>query len=431
MMEYYELSNVEQGMYGIWTIVLMIIAVSILVNTCTLHRKRQYMLFASMQVAILLFVLQGLSDVNYQLPNGRSFTFFARIIGNLPYGVITLFLLISIVAEMIFILLLWKEKKNRLTSENIKEGMDALPDGICFFTADGQPLLVNTQMNRISGELFDAEILNVEGFWKRLKDGMGTDNGYVLRTEPTLLVRTSDGKIWDFHRNQLIINQSEIHELIAYDVTRQYELNGELEKRNQQLSRINERLRLYSQEVEQITAENEILTAKIRVHDNVGRSLLAFRAYLTQSPSERDRESLLLLWRYTIDVLKNEAAPVKKQGSWELLLKAAQAVDVTIVRKGELPEKEKERNIVIAALHECLTNTVKHANGNELYVSIQWRETSVIAEMTNNGTPPQGEIEENGGLKNLRQTIETAGGIMTIESTPRFVLHVELPKGDE
>ena len=274
-------------------------------------------------------------------------------------------------------------------------------------------------------------ILNAEEFWKQLKTGERMDNGVILRREPTVLVRTKDGKIWDFHRNVLTIEHSEIHELIAYDVTRQYELNGELEEQNQRLARINERLRRYSREVEQITAENEILTAKIKVHDNVDRSLLAFRSYLAQSPAERNREQLLLLWRYTIEVLKNEADNVEQQDRWGLLLKAAQAVDVTIVREGELPESEKEKNILIAALHECLTNTVKHANGNELYVAIQSGDTSILAELTNNGDPPQGRIEENGGLKNLCRTIEAAGGIMRIESSPRFVLQVELPKGDE
>lgn len=431
MILYYELSDVERGMYGICAIILMMAAIAILVTVCTRHMELRYALSAFMLAVALLFVLQGLTDVNYQMISEGSFCYFAKVIGRLPCAFVALLLLLCAIIESIFVWVLWREKKNRLTPGAIKEGMDALPDGICFFAADGQPLLVNTQMNRISGELFDTEILNAEEFWKRLKTGERMDNGVILRREPTVLVRTEDGKIWDFHRNILTIGHSEIHELIAYDVTRQYELNGELEEQNQRLSRINERLRLYSREVEQITAENEILTAKIKVHDNVGRSLLAFRSYMAQSPAERDREQLLLLWRYTIEVLKNEADNVNQQDRWGLLLKAAQAVDVTIVLEGELPESEKEKNILIAALHECLTNTVKHANGNELYVSIQSGDTSIMAKMTNNGAPPQGRIEENGGLKNLRRTIEAAGGIMRIESSPRFVLQVVLPKGDE
>ncbi|MDD6069261.1 MAG: hypothetical protein PUC12_00385 [Clostridiales bacterium] len=430
MILYYELSGMERGMYGICTIILMMAAIAILVTVCTRHMELRYALSAFVLATALLFVLQGLTDVNYQMISGGSFCYFAKVIGRLPWAFVALLLLLCAIIESIFVWVLWREKKNRLTPGAIKEGMDALPDGICFFSADGQPLLVNIQMNRISGELFDTEILNAEDFWKQLKTGERMGNGVILRTEPTVLVRTEDGKIWDFHRNILAIGHSEIQELIAYDVTRQYELYGELEKQNQRLSRINERLRLYSREVEQITAENEILTAKIKVHDNVGRSLLAFRSYLTQSPAERDQEQLLLLWRYTIEVLKNEADNVNQQDRWGLLLKAAQAVDVTIVREGELPESEKEKNILIAALHECLTNTVKHANGNELYVSIRSGDTSIMAKMTNNGAPPHGRIEETGGLKNLRRTIETAGGIMTIESSPRFVLQVELPKGE-
>lgn len=54
-----------------------------------------------------------------------------------------------------------------------------------------------------------------------------------------------------------------------------------------------------------------------------------------------------------------------------------------------------------------------------------------MAELSNNGHSPAGEIRETGGLKNLRHMVESAGGDMKIESMPRFVLRVLLPKGDE
>lgn len=226
------------------------------------------------------------------------------------------------------------------------------------------------------------------------------------------------------------IRRHPIYELSACDVTRQYELNLELQKRNRQLSEVNERLRIYSREVEQTVTEQEILAARMQIHDNVGRSLLAFRSWLENPWESHDREELLLFWKYTINLLKNETVPVSKSDNWELLLKAAEALDVTIVKNGKLPDSGKERELLIAALYECLTNTVKHAQGDELYAKIWSDQETVTAEITNNGIPPADRIQERGGLKNLRCAIEKAGGRMTIRSMPRFLLCISLPKGD-
>lgn len=427
MIPYYQLSVTTHGIYGMCLTSLLVVAVLILVTVYTLHMERRYQCFAAISVFALLFVLQGVDDVWIQWEKGQPFTFFAKIIGNLPYVSIILFMLFILASQVLFFLFFLPKKKHMLTSNAIKESLDALPDGICFFAEDGQPLLVNTQMNHISSSLFDSEILNVETFWKRLIGGQKTSATWLIRTEPTVLICTEDDKVWDVRRNILTIGHSRIWELVAYDVTRQYQLSRELEKRNKSLASINERLRQYSRQVEQITTENEILNAKIQVHDDVGRSLLGFRSYLTQSKEERDREELLFLWRYTIAVLKNEVAPVREKNRMELLLKAAQAVNVEVVQKGELPKEEKERDILIEALYECLTNTVKHANGNRLYYFITSQDTMLLTEFTNNGKPPVGKIQETGGLKNLRHTIEAAGGIMMIETSPRFVLRVALP----
>ncbi|MEI3218552.1 MAG: hypothetical protein V8S08_01625 [Lachnoclostridium sp.] len=173
------------------------------------------------------------------------------------------------------------------------------------------------------------------------------------------------------------------------------------------------------------------MTAKVHVHDDVGRSLLAFRSYLVQSPEKRNREELLLLWRHTVAVMRNEIDSFQQTDEWKLLMKAAEAVDVEIIKDGELPEDKGRREILIAVIHECLTNTVKHANGNRLYLSVRSEGTADIAELTNNGKQPSEQIKETGGLKNIRYTVEAAGGAMTIKSTPRFMLQVELPKGEE
>ena len=88
--------------------------------------------------------------------------------------------------------------------------------------------------------------------------------------------------------------------------------------------------------------------------------------------------------------------------------------------------RQNAERIIIMAIHECLTNTVKHAEGNELYVNIFNSHTAIMAEIMNNGKPPTHTVIESGGLLNLRHTVERAGGMMEIKSSPRFVLQVTL-----
>ena len=397
MICYYELSVMTRTVYGICIMLLAVIAVFLLIVSFVLDMERWYRLAAAILVIGVMYVFQGISDVSCNLEKGNPLSFFSRIIGNLSSVKVLALLILAAGIEIILFLILYHSKKNVLTSGAVKESLDALPDGVCFSDMDGQPLLVNTQMQRISGELFHTEILNAELFLDNLKS-VNHEEG----DDPAIVATTKDGKVWHFHQNVLQVRQSGIQELVANDVTEQYCLSQELKKRNKSLAQINERLQLYSREVERVTREKEILTAKVHVHDDVGRSLLAFRSYLVQSPEKRNREELLLLWRHTVAVMRNEIDSFQQTDEWKLLMKAAEAVDVEIIKDGELPEDKGRREILIAVIHECLTNTVKHANGNRLYLSVRSEETAVIAELTNNGKQPSEQIKETGGLKNIR-----------------------------
>lgn len=431
MILYRELSNMQMLPLGICGVLVLTAALLILVNSCVMQFQWKYRVFSGTLALTALFLVQGLADATSNLELGDPFSFFAVVVGNLPQVLIVFFMTVISLVEVKLFIELRNKRKNMLTPNAIKESLDALPDGICFFAEDGQPLLVNEQMNKLSGELIGTEILNGEMFFDRLKCNAVGKDAEIIRTNPTVLVRTGDEKVWDFHRNVLKAGRQTIQEMVAYDITEQHRLGRELDERNQALGRVNERLRQYSREVEHIIREKETLAAKIRVHDDVGRSLLAFRAYLAQPEKLRDRDKLLILWRHTIAVMKNEVTVSEQNNDWEMLLEAAKAVDVALVRDGELPMDKKTRAVLISAIHECLTNTVKHANGNRVNITIRQNDASVTAEIVNNGRQPMGEIRESGGLRNLRHTVESAGGDMKIESAPRFVLRVVLPKGDE
>lgn len=77
-----------------------------------------------------------------------------------------------------------------------------------------------------------------------------------------------------------------------------------------------------------------------------------------------------------------------------------------------------------------MTNTIKHAKGNQVYVSFKERQRFLDIQITNNGEQPKEEIKEAGGLSSLRSLIEREGGSMKINSSPRFEMNITIEKGN-
>ena len=321
-----------------------------------------------------------------------------------------------------------RTQKERITQEAIKEAFDILPDGICFATEDGLPLLVNVQMNRLCALLTGGSLTNAKRFWNDLYTEQFRSTAEYKSLSPSPVLELPDGRVWDSQRHIVNVDGKNVCELIAFDVTAQYRLNHELNERNKRLAAVGERLRKFTGELEQLTREKEILSARIKVHDDVGRLLLSLRAYLEKPESERDRKALLPLWRYTVSVLRRKedaATPF----DYENILSEAKAIGVSVTRSGDrsnIPDDPQIRNILLTALRECVSNTVKHAHGDRLNFSLPGPGELLTAEFTNNGEQPTGKISETGGLKNLRSAVEAADGRMMVTTNPRFILRLEL-----
>ncbi len=136
---------------------------------------------------------------------------------------------------------------------------------------------------------------------------------------------------------------------------------------------------------------------------NIGRITARYKNIVLENKILVERAlgtlGLLRMWYYIITALRNEASPLEKRNDWALLQKAADAVDVKLLLDGEIPKEEKTESILIMAIHECLTNTVKHAGGgNELYIKLRNTGDGILAEMRNNRNPPSHTVKESGGL---------------------------------
>ena len=309
----------------------------------------------------------------------------------------------------------------RLTPQSLEDGLNSMPDGVAFVSSKGVPLLVNSTMQRLFRESMGSPYFDIRDFEYSMQNqtlivGCSADihgKGYYLHL--------SDGSVWDIQKSLMMIDGRKVWELLAYDVTERYRKSLELEERNVHLEEVNRSIRNYTREMNAIIREEEVLAAKIRIHDDVGRALLALKSYLIRGG---DREDLIEMWQFTAGLLSGENTPDDSADPIGALKEAADAVGVKLLLNGDIPRKL--RKLIAIAIHECLTNTVKHADGSELTVDITDEDGIVTVVFTNDGKPPEGEISESGGLKSLRSTVEQFRGEMEIASEPRFMLTIRV-----
>ena len=192
---------------------------------------------------------------------------------------------------------------------------------------------------------------------------------------------------------------------------------------------MNVKLQNYNRTVEDMTREEEILRVKIRIHDELGQVLLSTKYFIENGMSEQDAEQLLDMWKRNVNLMRLETNPERSEDYLKILNYAAKTIGVKINWYGDMPHSDRNAvKILIHAGKESLTNTVRHANGNELFINASELSEQWYFEFFNNGKQPEAPVTEGGGLSGLRRRVEAEGGKMKLESYPMFKLMLWIPK---
>jgi len=317
-------------------------------------------------------------------------------------------------------------KGNRYRRENftvisIKQGLDAMSEGICFYTIDGLPQFVNKSMSDISIELTGGTINDAVVFWNRITGGNLAPGCEVLLQEDGLVIAKTGTKVCAFSNRDMEAGE-ELKEMVMVDITSEYETFRELAAKKEALELQQTRLREYNRSVTKATIEKELLDAKVKIHDGLGEILLAAKRYI--KVGDIDRKMVTGLWLRNLKLLSAENKTADERDEYEEIYKAASDIGMKIEIKGGLPMEKEAKEVIALALHECLTNTFRHAGGDTVYVEVRRTGLGRIVTFTNNGNPPEDRVVERGGLKSLRKAAEDAGFTMILEQENRFVLKI-------
>lgn len=302
--------------------------------------------------------------------------------------------------------------KNELSSFSVQEATDRLPMGICFGDPDGRIILCNDRMRHLSFALCGHELQMTIDLERALtqpdKSVKVRDNCYIL----------PDLTVWQFRTQSINVDcDNRWQQITAHNVTELYNGNLRRSEVNRELKEVNRKLqRMYERMADDIK-EKESLDLKVYIHDTIGRSLLTIRDMIDSSA---DTERKITALQEAISMLANNR--VAPPDTMEEVKQTAKKLGINIKTEGYLPPGSTLEELIVTATRECVTNCIKHAGGNEVYIRIANQNDRYDITITNNGTVPTGPIQEGSGLSNLRHRIESSGGEMYTAYKPRFAL---------
>ena len=426
MRTFYLSSTAAQSILLAALFLTLILSLFLLIVSFTGYRDKRNR-YMNMPIFLFLFILLSeLTDAFSRMNKGLEYKTW------LP---LPLWLLWCIVAAADF-LLIWeivrlrRLKRQELSRDSVKQAMDLLPSGICYFTPSGSVKLCNMQMHILFRTLSQSDLQTLT----ELQDALAhcdAGSGVIRLSHERQTYLFPDGKAWRYRQNVVTDEDGAVYtETIFSDMTELYHKKLELKEQIKQLNAISRELKRLSDNVLILTREKEVLSAKTKLHDYMGAGLIAMRQILRHNQTEEAANAIELL-RQAVSAIKNDNTYPQGRSELDGFMHDAEAIGIKVNLSGELPEQEELRCVMILAMRECLTNSVRHAGATALHVAVEKNGDSFSMKITNDGKAPETEVVPKGGLHNLYRHIADCGGTMEIQWKPVFVLTVVLPETKE
>ncbi len=299
-----------------------------------------------------------------------------------------------------------------------------LPAAICIFSARGLVRLMNRRMLAVGTMLLGSGIQTLGELQAALEHPPET---VTKDASMPGVYHFPDGSALRFSQNEILDRDGQRYtEVIAADVSELMDVRAQLDAENRRLDAANRALRKLGEEMADIVREEEILNMKIRVHDDIGYSLLSVRRAYWQCEDMDELHTLAGQWRTTIRLLHADV-PEAPADALEYARMRAKELGAEVELTGTFPKESAARELFSLAIRECTFNCVRHAGGTKILADCRLAQAAAILTVTNDGSIPQAPISEGGGLTGLRRRVEQMQGTMLIESRPRFTLTIKLP----
>lgn len=210
--------------------------------------------------------------------------------------------------------------------DRIRESFDSLPVAICFFDKNGVVRLINHRMLMLTDRLRKNGIQTFDELEAALEQPPET---VCCLNKELRLYRFWDESVFQFTektiRTKLGIPYTQV---TACDVTELLQSQNRLQKENERLKDANDRLRKLFEQMPDLIREEETLAMKLRVHDDIGYSILSARRLLSQQAGLDEIRAGAAVWEQSIEVLYRSFKTDEKQDALEEAVRRAEEIFV-------------------------------------------------------------------------------------------------------
>ena len=326
---------------------------------------------------------------------------------------LTIWLVAFIVLTLATVLLLKANiqyEKNIITPNAIKLFLDKVPCGICCWCDNGKVIFSNICMDSLCNAITKEQLMNGIDFCNKVADGIFTVND----------------KIWHFSCRDFIMDNESLHEMTASDISAEYAKTQALEKDKEELSQLKQKLDEYYLNLDDTVRRQEILQAKVRIHDEMNKLLLSATAVNGKDTDKLN--DILSLCEKNALLLCMEAEETESANILSSINELADTLKIKLIWQNELPPKltHAQCGLFFSAAKEAVINAVKHANAKTLNISFAETEENIICSFTNSGMCKNTLF--TGGLKNLSVLAGEQGVSVSVNADKNFTLSLRFPK---
>lgn len=317
-------------------------------------------------------------------------------------------LLIYVLLNIIYFLyvIIKKETKEYITNQSIKEAIDFSNSGILVLKNKNTIRLQNSIMRDLLSKLSIRKNY-IEELKNKAKNTMLGDCIIIV-----------DNNVWSF-----IINKEDL-EIVAVNITEEYELQEKIETQNKEIEKNNKEIIWTIENMEYIEKQKESQELRSKFHDLLGQSFSMLQQYLNQDNLEtRNIEDIKFMIREMFtDMEDKEEAEVNLRN----LVEAHKNTGTEINIVGKLPQNKEIAKVFFEIIREAVTNAIRHADSTKVDVQIKDNLNGIELIITNNGKKPKDTIIEHQGIKGMRRKVARIKGNLYITTVPNFKIDVKI-----
>lgn len=409
-MYFSDMPDVARGFIFIWLICIFILGLCNLFRSVQVKQTRHIVISAVLLV-LEYFLLQIMSDILHR-QTGRESVILSYTLGQIH----VIWWIVLIAGMMVISITLasffshWKEK--HITPMSVKDSIDMLHAGLCYWEDGGRIILSNKKMDEICLSISGEMLLNGDKFYKYIESEC---------------IPMPDGSIKYFFHNLVEFEDKQIHELVAADVTELYKKNELLEQETISLQKMNESLRRYNKNIEETVRKQEILDAKVYIHDEMNRLMLVTTANAEMPMSDEEFNEILTLWRNNAILLGSESDRSRVNTDISEINQLAELLGIQLRWQGEQPWTVPNfiGELLVMVAREAIANAVKHAEAKNITIEIYKSDEKLTIKISNDGKFPTGKVTMGGGLSNIKRMVEAKKGRFEVEVKEQFSMRLD------